>query len=206
VNAQRVELQLHQESNPLMKNPVARTPSASAADGTPGIKSIAPDWSIPVPMLLIDPEAGAGRVRTIASALELGQNTYPRAEYVVGAAIIDHAHANEVAAHANVVAGTERVLQELAGMKLLIDPEARSQEAGVAAAKAQTALKQIESAAEITVASRPLLEKLEVIATKLDAMEAGQQAMEAGQKAMEARQQAMEARQQKIENKCCVVM
>jgi hypothetical protein len=201
VNAQRVELQLHQESNPLMKNPVARTPSASAADGTPGIKSIAPDWSIPVPMLLIDPEAGAGRVRTIASA-----HTNPPAEYVVGAAIIDHAHANEVAAHANVVAGTERVLQELAGMKLLIDPEARSQEAGVAAAKAQTALKQIESAAEITVASRPLLEKLEVIATKLDAMEAGLQAMEAGQKAMEARQQAMEARQQKIENKCCVVM
>jgi hypothetical protein len=80
-------------------------------------------------------------------------------------------------------------------MKLLIDPEARSQEAGVAAAKAQTALKQIESAAEITVASRPLLEKLEAMEGRLAKLDA-----------MEARQQAMEARQQKIENKCCVVM
>ena len=37
---------------------------------------------------------------------------------------------------ANTVAGTERIIQELVGVKQLIDPDARAQEAGAAAAKA----------------------------------------------------------------------
>jgi hypothetical protein len=82
----------------------------------------------------------------------------------------------------NQIAGTDMLLQELGSVKQLIDPEKRAQEASVAAAKAEATLKQVESAAEVTAASGPLLAKLEAIEarlTKLDEMEARQQPMEA---------------------------
>jgi hypothetical protein len=81
----------------------------------------------------------------------------------------------------NQIAGTDMLLQELGSVKQLIDPEKRAQEASVAAAKAEATLKQVESAAEVTAASGPLLAKLEAIEarlTKLDEMEARQQPMD----------------------------
>jgi hypothetical protein len=114
--------------------------------------------------------------------------------------------ANQTAVNDNLTAGTTKVLEELASIKELVDPEKMAQTAKVAAAKvettaakAETALKQIESAAEVSAASAPLMAKLE-------AMQAMLQASEARQQAMEVRQQAMEVKLTEVSQACCVVM
>jgi hypothetical protein len=86
-----------------------------------------------------------------------------------------------------------------------MDPEKMVQTAKIVAAKvetvSETALKQIESAAEVTVVSAPLMAKLEAIQATQQAIQATQQAIQATQQAMEVRQQAIEAN-----DFACVVM
>jgi hypothetical protein len=121
--------------------------------------------------------------------------TKPRLSYS-GEEAIRH-HARTIVNQSTIGRNQAALFQELRGVNQLIDPGKMAQQASAGAAKVQATLKQIESAAEVTAATEPLLAKLEVMEAKLAKLEV----MEARQLAMEARQKSMEASQC-----CCVIM